>query len=89
VGVAIIGLVLVGLVVLVAIALFLAFHDDGLPEDAVDHADLGLPDRLLTADDVAGLRFRTGLRGYRMDDVDAALDRLAQSLRAAQERAER
>jgi DivIVA domain-containing protein len=80
--------VLVGVVLLCGFALFLAFHDDGLPEDSVDHADLGLPDRTLTAEDIPALRFRTGLRGYRMDDVDAALDRLAASLRAAQERTE-
>jgi DivIVA domain-containing protein len=57
--------------------------DGGLSEVALDHADLGLPDRPLTADDVAGLRFRTGLRGYRMEDVDAAIARLGDALRLA------
>jgi DivIVA domain-containing protein len=89
VWVAVVGAVLVGVVLLVAFALFLAFHDDGLPEDGVDHADLGLPDRALTAEDIPTLRFRTGFRGYRMEDVDAALDRLTESLRAAEERSER
>lgn len=31
--------------------------------------------------DVEGLRFRVGLRGYRMEDVDAALAALAAELR--------
>jgi DivIVA domain-containing protein len=80
--VALIATVLVGIVLLVGFALVLAFHDDGLPDETVDHGDLGLPDRPLTAADVAGLRFRVGLRGYRMEDVDAALDRIAQSMDA-------
>jgi DivIVA domain-containing protein len=78
--VALIATVLVGVVLLVGVALVLAFHDEGLPDEAVDHGDLGLPDRPLTAADLSGLRFRVGLRGYRMEDVDAALDRIAQSL---------
>jgi DivIVA domain-containing protein len=78
--VALIATVLVGIVLLAGAALVLAFRDDGLPEETVDHADLGLPDRRLTAADITKLRFRTGFRGYRMEDVDAALDRVAQSL---------
>jgi DivIVA domain-containing protein len=76
--------VLVGVVILLAAALVLSFTDGGLREEPVDHVDLGLPDRTLTADDIAGLRFRVCVRGYRMQDVDAALDRLAQALRAVQ-----
>jgi DivIVA domain-containing protein len=76
--------VLVGVVVLVGAALALTFTEGGLGEETVDHGDLGLPDRTLTADDIAGLHFRTGARGYRMEDVDAALERITQSLRAAQ-----
>lgn len=78
--VALIATVLVGVVVLVGFALILAFNDDGLPDEEVDHGDLGLPDRPLTAADLAGLRFRVGFRGYRMEDVDAALERIAESL---------
>lgn len=83
---ALIATVLVGLVILIGAALVLAFRGDGLPEETVDHADLGLPDRPLTSADIAKLRFRTGFRGYRMEDVDTALDRVAASLREAQSR---
>jgi DivIVA domain-containing protein len=78
--VALIATVLVGVVLLVGFALVLASREDGLPEDVVDHGDLGLPARPLTAADISGLRFRVGFRGYRMEDVDAALERVAQSL---------
>lgn len=75
---------LVGIGLLSAAAIALSLTDRGLDREPVDHPDLGLPDRPLTAADVPGLRFRVGLRGYRMDDVDAALDRLAQSMRDAE-----
>ena len=39
-----------------------------------------LPQGQWTGDDVRNLRFRIGLRGYRMSDVDAALAALAQQL---------
>jgi DivIVA domain-containing protein len=76
--------VLVGLAVLGGLALALSLTDRGLEQEPVDHPDLGVPDRPLTAADIPGLRFRVGWRGYRMDDVDAALERLAQSLRDAE-----
>jgi DivIVA domain-containing protein len=72
--------VLVGIAVLGGLALALSLTDRGLEDEPVDHPDLGIPDRPLTASDISGLRFRIGWRGYRMDDVDAALDRLAQSM---------
>jgi len=57
---------------------------DDEPEDA---ADRGLPnDRLLRSDDIPRLRLRVGLRGYRMSDVDAALDAAQRALAAAEER---
>lgn len=80
----IIAIALVALLIVVGGALVLMIPSDGLSEEPVDHVDLGLPDRPLRADDIARLRFRTGLRGYRMEDVDAALDRIAEALRAAQ-----
>jgi DivIVA domain-containing protein len=39
-----------------------------------------LPDRPLTADDLAGLRFGVTLRGYSMGQVDDILDRLASEI---------
>ena len=80
-----IAVVLVGVVVLIAAALVLTLHEGGWQNEPEDHGDLGLPDRLLRAEDIQSLRFRTGARGYRMQDVDAALERIAQSLRAAQQ----
>jgi DivIVA domain-containing protein len=82
--VALIAVVLAGILILLGVALLLGFRDDGLREEVVDHADLGLPDRPLTADDIPALRFRTGVRGYRMEDVDVALARLGDALRASQ-----
>jgi DivIVA domain-containing protein len=48
----------------------LAEPDSSIPARA-------LPDRSLTGQDVADLRFVQGFRGYRMDQVDVAMDRLA------------
>ena len=48
-----------------------------------DRPDATVPaDGPLTAGDLEAVRFTTGLRGYRMDEVDALLDRLATQLRA-------
>lgn len=79
-----IALMLIGVVILIAVAVVLAVLDRGYEPEPVDHRDLGLPDRPLTARDIPGLRFRVGWRGYRMEDVDAALDRLSESLQAAE-----
>jgi DivIVA domain-containing protein len=84
--VALIVAVLVGIALLGGVAIALSILDHGLENEPVDHPDLGVPERPLTAADVPGLRFRVGWRGYRMDDVDAAMDRLAQSLRDAEAR---
>jgi len=66
----------------------------GLDEPAPSVPARGLPTDDITGRDVAALRFVQGLRGYRMDQVDAALDTLAlevDRLRAqvAQERSAR
>jgi DivIVA domain-containing protein len=46
-----------------------------------DRADVRLPaDRPVTGDDLRALRFNTALRGYRADEVDALIDRLAAQL---------
>lgn len=53
----------------------------GLDEVEPDAADHSFPaDRPLTADDVHEVRFAMALRGYRMAEVDEALDRLAAEL---------
>jgi len=77
--------VLGGIVVLVGLALVLARNLPVLDDEAEDVADNGLPaDRLLRSDDIPRLRFRVGLRGYRMSDVDAALEAVRRSLAAAE-----
>lgn len=55
-----------------------------------DRPDVLLPGgRELTGDDVRRVRFGVVLRGYRMGEVDAVLERLAGQLEAAEERARR
>jgi DivIVA domain-containing protein len=49
----------------------------GLDEPATPIPERALPERPLTGNDVADLRFVQAFRGYRMDQVDAAMDRLA------------
>lgn len=80
--------IVVGALVLAGVAVMLSLVGDTLEPEPVDSPDLGLPDdRPLTSADVPRLRFRTGLRGYRMADVDAAFDRLAEALSLAEQRA--
>ena len=46
-----------------------------------DRADVRLPaDRPVTGADLRALRFNTALRGYRADEVDALIERLAHQL---------
>jgi DivIVA domain-containing protein len=52
----------------------------GLAEPASAVPARSLPDGPLTGPDVASLRFVQGFRGYRMDQVDAAMDQLAAEL---------
>ncbi|HVW81162.1 MAG TPA: DivIVA domain-containing protein [Mycobacteriales bacterium] len=80
--------VAVGVAVLIGIALLLAVTDQPMSDEPVDRLDSGLPDSaadgLLRAADIPRLRFRVGLRGYRMDDVDAALARIQAALARAE-----
>jgi DivIVA domain-containing protein len=82
--------VVVGTLVVLALAVGLAaIGGAGLPDDPPDSRDAGVPDgRLMTSADVARLRLRTGLRGYRMDDVDRALTAAEEALKAAESRGE-
>jgi DivIVA domain-containing protein len=54
----------------------------GLAAPEHDRAGAPLPAGRLGAADVERVRFSTGLRGYRMDEVDAALARLREELAA-------
>ena len=48
-----------------------------LSEGSIDRREPLLPADPVAAADVAALRFTMALRGYRMDEVDAVLDRLS------------
>ena len=70
--------VLAGLAVITVVALLAVGRLGELPETEPDRAPLVLPaDRPLVRDDVDSVRFAVGVRGYRMDEVDDVLDRLA------------
>ncbi len=69
------------LVILGAALLLTGRADPGT--DQADDAPAAL-ESPVTAEAVRSLRFRVGLRGYRMEDVDAALATIAADLAAAQ-----
>jgi DivIVA domain-containing protein len=74
---------LLGVVVVLFAAAVVATRSDPLLADAgPDRPALVLPDGPMTADDVAAVRLSTAVRGYRMDEVDAVLARLADELAA-------
>ncbi|HVS67738.1 MAG TPA: DivIVA domain-containing protein [Mycobacteriales bacterium] len=85
---ALVAVVVIGVALLAGVAIVLGLVDSPMSVEPVDGPDDGLPDRALTSHDVSGLRFRLGLRGYRMDDVDRALDRLRDALYDAEQRAQ-
>lgn len=67
--------------VLFAVAAVAAGRGDVLADEPRDAADGGLPaERPLSAEDLDHVRFPMVLRGYRMAEVDEALDRLAEEL---------
>lgn len=78
-------LVVVGLVVAVAAGSITG----GLGDPARSTPDPGLPAGPLRAQDLEQVRFTPALRGYRMDQVDALLDRLRDQLAGAEEEARR
>jgi DivIVA domain-containing protein len=77
--VTVLGLLAV-LAVLFAAAVVATRDDPLLAEAPPDRPDLELPAGPLTAADVEAVRFPLALRGYRMDEVDAVLARLAEEL---------
>ena len=69
--------------VLFGIAALLTGRATGLAEMPPDRTPLSLPaDRLTGAEDLRAVRFDLAFRGYRMDQVDAVLDRVADDLTA-------
>ena len=82
--------IVVAVAVLVGVA-FVAARPDigGLDDEDTDHGDIGLPEgRPLRSDDIRHLQFRAvsgwrgTIRGYRFGDVDAAMSKVEESLRA-------
>jgi DivIVA domain-containing protein len=79
-------MVLAVLGVVFGVAVVLTGRAEGMSEEHQDFADTGIPrDRAMTPQDVIGLRFALAFRGYRMAEVDDALDRLAAELAARDE----
>ena len=70
----------VSLVLVLFAAAVLATREWGMAPAPQDVADLRLPDGPVRPDDVAALRFAMAPRGYRMEQVDEVLDRLAAEL---------
>jgi DivIVA domain-containing protein len=79
------GVIVVALLIFAVVAFTLG-RATGLDPTERDAAERGLPaDRPSTAEDISALSFDTGLRGYRMSQVDAVLERLAHELAARDE----
>lgn len=63
------------------VAVVAAGRGGSLPEEYDDRPDVRIPaEGPLTGDDLRGVRFSLGVRGYRMSEVDALLARLAAQL---------
>lgn len=79
---------LVVIVALLAAVGWLAIGGGGhMSEPVADRPDLALPNEgLLARADVDRVRFSVGARGYRMDEVDDVLDRLAQEIELRERR---
>jgi DivIVA domain-containing protein len=70
--------VVLGIAVLAVVAIVAAGRGGGMSPAEPDRPDVVLPDdRLVNRTDVDRVRFSVGLRGYRMDEVDDVLDRIA------------
>jgi DivIVA domain-containing protein len=79
---------LVVIVALLAAVGWLAIGGGGhMSEPVPDRPDLALPNEgMLERTDVDRVRFSVGARGYRMDEVDDVLDRLAHEIELREER---
>ena len=81
--------VLIVVVAVLLIAVFLALLAGRLPYDRMSEPVHSTPPIELPAaagpDDVAALHFDTALRGYRMDQVDAALNTLQKRIAALED----
>jgi DivIVA domain-containing protein len=74
-------LALVIVAVIGAVAVVASGRWGGMSEVYDDRPDMLVPARqALTGDDIQSSRFAIGVRGYRMDEVDSLLDRLAREV---------
>ena len=67
-------------VVMGGIAVVASGRAGSMPPAYDDRPDVVLPDGPLRGDDLRRVRFPLAVRGYRMEEVDALLDRLATQL---------
>lgn len=72
--------VVVAAVVIFAVAAAAVGHGDGLEEPFPDMERPYLPDGKVEPVDIDDVHFAVAFRGYRMDQVDSVLDRLAEEL---------
>jgi DivIVA domain-containing protein len=80
--------VVVLVLVVGAIAVFAAGRDNAMAEVYDDRPDRTIPTgRPLTSEDLQEVRFSSALRGYRMDEVDALIDRIAADLMSREQHA--
>lgn len=79
--------VLAAIGVLFAVSMVATGRFSGMATSPPDRAPFDLPDdRPLRSSDLGSVRFSVALRGYRMEEVDALLDRLARELAERDER---
>jgi DivIVA domain-containing protein len=64
----------------VTAALIAGLWDDRMPEPVSTVPPVSLPEEELSVEGLGRLRFAPALRGYRMDQVDAVLDRVGEEL---------
>ena len=57
-----------------------AGHGEGLAPREVDDPPVRLPEHGIAGEDVRQVRFSTAMRGYRVAEVDAVLERLAREI---------
>jgi DivIVA domain-containing protein len=77
--------VLLGAFILVLVGSLATGRSGGLENDAPDAPPFVLPTGPLRAADLSSIRLPLAIRGYRMAEVDALLDRIASQLEAARQ----
>lgn len=78
--------IVVAAVVVFAVAAAAVGRGDGLEEPFPDLERPYLPAGTVEPADIDDVRFAVALRGYRMDQVDAVLDRISEELAARDQR---